>query len=202
MRKIITITFLTFDGVMQAPGSSKEDTSEGFKYGGWQFKMPEDKEAGELINKFMTSSFDLLLGRRTYDIFASYWPNHPEIEDVATPFNSTTKYVVSSNKSLGLTWNNSKLVTGNVVAELKKLKKTSGPDLHIWGSSNLIQTLLKNNLIDQMNIFTYPVTIGTGKKLFAGGEQPEIWKLVNSKITPTGVIFASYEPKSRLKPSA
>jgi dihydrofolate reductase len=199
MRKIITTTFITLDGVMQAPGGSKEDTSDGFKYGGWQLDWNEKDEIAEnILNKLMAAPFDLLLGRRTYDIFAGYWPNHPEIESVATPFNSAKKYVVS-HKPFKLSWESSVLITGDVVAELKKLKKTVGPDLSVWGSGNLIQTLLKYNLIDQMQILTYPITIGTGKKLFAEGTQPERFKQVDAKITSTGVLFATYEPSTPLK---
>src|SRR5690349_8871387 len=129
MRKIITTTFVTLDGVMQAPGDSKEDTSEGFKYGGWQLGGGyEDEVANKILNKFFTSPFELLLGRRTYDIFAGYWPNHPEITQIAKPFNSTKKYVVS-HSPFKLSWNNSALITGNVAAEIKKLKTLNGADL-------------------------------------------------------------------------
>jgi len=183
---------------MQAPGGPEEDTSGGFKYGGWQMNWQEDKVAEKMINKFFTTPFELLLGRRTYGIFASYWPNHPEITEVAMPFNATKKYVVS-HKKLELSWNNSMLVTGDVVKELKKLKKQDDPDLVVWGSSNLIQTLLKNKLIDQINVFIYPITLGTGKKLFAEGTLPEHFKLVDGKITTTGVIIATYEPSNPLK---
>ena len=199
MRKIITTTFLTLDGVMQAPGGSKEDAAEGFKYGGWQQQSDwADDITGQIIEKFMTAPFEMLLGRLTYEIFAGYWPNHPEIELIAKPFNSTKKYVVS-HKPLTLSWNNSTLITGDVVAEIQKLKTLDGPDLWVWGSGNLIQTLLKNNLIDRMYVWTHPVTIGTGKKLFAEGTQPQRLKLVDSKISTTGVIIATYEPAGPLK---
>jgi dihydrofolate reductase len=198
MRKIITTTFITLDGVMQAPGGPEEDTSGGFAYGGWQLGSDWGKEADKIMDKFMATPFELLLGKRTYDLFASYWPNHPEITNVAKPFNSTKKYVVS-HKPFKLTWDNSKLITGDVVAEIKKLKHAKGPDLWVWGSGNLIQTLLKNNLIDQMHIWTYPITIGIGKKLFAEGTQPEHFKPVDSKITSTGVIIATYEPSTPLE---
>jgi dihydrofolate reductase len=202
MRKIITTTFVTLDGVMQAPGDSKEDTSAGFKYGGWQMDWNEkDEIADNIINTLMSTPFDLLLGKRTYEMFASYWPKHPEIENVATPFNKARKYVVS-HKPFDLTWDNSELITGEVVEKIKKLKNSDGPDLSVWGSSNLIQTLLKHNLIDRMQILTYPMTIGTGKKLFAEGTQPERFKPVDAKITTTGVLFATYEPAKPLKPGA
>ena len=197
MRKIITTTFVTLDGVMQAPGGPEEDTSNGFTYGGWQLGFDWGKEADKIMDKFMAVPFELLLGRRTYDIFAAYWPNHPEITNVAKPFNSTKKYVVS-HKPFKLSWNNSVLITGDVVAKIKKLKNSNGPDLWVWGSGNLIQTLLRHNLIDRMHIWTFPVTLGSGKKLFAEGTQPERFKPVDSKITTTGVIIATYEPPGKL----
>ena len=199
MRKIITTTFVTLDGVMQAPGGPEEDTSGGFAYGGWQLRDEfQDEETGKMLNDFMTTPFELLLGRRTYDIWAAFWPHHPEIENIATPFNKTRKYVVS-HAAMELSWNNSHLITGDVVEEIKKLKMLDGPDLWVWGSGNLIQTLLKNNYIDRMHIWTHPVTIGTGKKLFAEGTQPQNFKLVDSRIFTTGVLFATYEPRGELK---
>jgi len=197
MRKIITATFITLDGVMQAPGGPEEDTSGNFAYGGWQAYLG-DEITEKAIAKFFAQPFELLLGRITYNIFASYWPNHPEIKDIATPFNSTKKYVVSNNK-IELTWNNSHLITGDVVEEIKNLKEIDGPDLFIWGSGNLIQTLLKHELIDKMHILTYPVTIGSGKKLFATGTKPQTFKVIDSMVSPTGVIIATYEPAGELK---
>jgi dihydrofolate reductase len=132
-------------------------------------------------------------GKTTYDIFASYWPNTKEEQEVAIPFNSTKKYVVS-HTSFEPAWNNSVCITGEVVAEIKKLKEQDGPDLWVWGSGNLIQTLLENKLIDQMHVWIYPITIGTGKKLFTGGTQAENFKLIDSKIGKNGVICATYEP--------
>lgn len=185
------------DGVMQAPGGPEEDPSDNFAYGGWQAYLGDDITE-KAIAKYFVEPFELLLGRVTYDIFASYWPNHPEIENVAKPFNSTKKYVVS-NKKIDLTWNNSYLITGDVVEEIKKLKEQDGPDLFVWGSGNLIQTLLKHKLIDKMHILTYPVTIGSGKKLFSDGTQPQAFKVIDSVISPTGVVIATYEPAGELK---
>lgn len=199
MRKIITTTFVTLDGVMQAPGGSTEDTASGFQYGGWQFGAGyQDDVSNKIIDDFMSTPFEMLLGRLTYEIFAGYWPNHPEIELIATPFNSTRKYVVS-HTSFPLSWNNSQLVTGDVAAEIQKLKSMDGPDLWVWGSGNLIQTLLKHDLVDRMHIWTHPVTIGTGKKLFAEGTQPKRFTSVDTKITSSGVIIATYEPSGPLK---
>lgn len=197
MRKIITTTMITLDGVMQAPSDSKEDSAEGFKYGGWQVGW--DEEADEIMDtKIQADPFDLLFGRRTYDIFAAYWPKHKEEPHWGKPFNRAKKYVVS-HKPFKLSWSNSELITADIVAEIKKLKQTDGPDLLMYGSGNLIQTLLRHNLIDRMHIWTFPVTIGTGKKLFAEGTRPERFKPVDGKITKTGVVFATYEPSTPLK---
>lgn len=196
MRKIITTTMLTLDGVMQAPGASKEDTAEGFKYGGWMVGW--DEEADKITDRIQVAPFDMLFGRRTYDIFAAFWPHHEDEPHWGKPYSKAKKYVVS-HKPVELSWSNSELITGDVVAEIKKLKNTDGPDLWVWGSSKLIQTLLKHNLINRMHLWIFPVTIGSGKKLFAEGTQPEGFKLVDGKITSTGIIFATYEPLSRLK---
>jgi dihydrofolate reductase len=199
MRKIITITRITLDGVMQAPSGSKEDTDLGFKYGGWAVGWNE--ESDNITDRIQAAPFDLLFGKRTYDIFAAYWPNHKEEQRWGKPFDSAKKYVVS-HKPFKLTWDNSELITGNVVAEIEKLKNSDGPDLLVYGSGNLIQTLLEHHLIDRMHIWTFPITIGTGKKLFAEGTQPERFKRVDSKILSTGVIFATYEPEGPLKPES
>lgn len=198
MRKIITTTFITLDGVMQAPGGKEEDKTGGFEYGGWQMSHPEDKEMSSILSGFFSIPFELLLGKVTYDIFAAYWPHDKTEPEVAKPFNSTKKYVVS-HKSFEPKWNNSVCITGDVVAELKKLKEQDGPDLWVWGSGDLIQTLLKNHLVDRMHLWIHPITIGKGKKLFAEGTQPENFKLVDSKVGETGLIFATYEPKGPLK---
>ena len=189
---------ITLDGVMQAPGGSEEDTAEGFKYGGWQDGYGDEIEDTIFDTKIQAAPFDLLLGRRTYDIFASYWPKHADEPRWGKPFDKATKYVVS-HKPIALSWDKSVLISGDVVKELKKLKETEGPDLLIYGSGNLIQTLLKNNLIDRMHIWTFPITVGSGKKLFAEGTLPERFKPVDAKITSTGVVFATYEPSTALK---
>ncbi|MEN9327412.1 MAG: hypothetical protein RI947_220 [Candidatus Parcubacteria bacterium] len=188
---------ITLDGVMQAPGGSKEDAAEGFKYGGWQDGYGDEEEDKIFDTKIQAAPFDLLLGRLTYDIFASYWPKHKEEPRWGKPFDRAKKYVVS-HKPIKLPWSNSVLITGNIGEEIKKLKHTDGPDLLIYGSSILIQTLLKNNLIDRMHLWTFPITIGSGKKLFAEGTQPERFKQVDAKITSTGVVFATYEPSTPL----
>jgi dihydrofolate reductase len=198
MRKIITTTFITLDGVMQAPGGKEEDTSDGFKYGGWQTSFPEDEKLLPILNEFFNIPFELLLGKVTYDIFAGFWPTANTEQQVAVPFNSARKYVVS-HTSFEPKWNNSICISENVVEELTKLKEEDGPDLWVWGSGNLIQTLLQNHLIDRMHLWIHPITIGAGKKLFTEGTQPENWKLVDSKVGNTGLILATYQPAGPLK---
>lgn len=200
MRKIITTTFVTLDGVMQAPGGPDEDKTSGFAYGGWQTSAASDEMMNMKLNEFFTIPFELLLGKTTYDIFAGYWPHATTDLNVANPFNSTKKYVVS-DKAFEPSWNNSVCITGDVVPQLKELKTKDAPDLWIWGSGNLIQTLLEHELIDRMHLWIYPITVGSGKRLFAEGTQAEQFKLVESKTSTTGVIFATYEPGGALKPA-
>ncbi len=203
MRKIITTTFVTLDGVMQAPGGPEEDKSGGFTHGGWQIAYPSDEKMNSILGEFFSIPFELLLGKITYDIFAGYWPTAKTDLEVADPFNKTKKYVVS-HTSFPPSWNNSFCITGDlpaqsgVVPQIQQLKEEDGSDLWVWGSGNLIQTLLKNHLIDRMHIWTYPITIGRGKKLFAEGTQAKNFKLVDSKIGTNGVIFATYEPAGPL----
>jgi dihydrofolate reductase len=197
MRKIITTTFVTLDGVMQAPGGPEEDTSGGFQYGGWTAHY-WDEMMGGIMDVFMKTPFELLLGRRTYDIFAAFWPYTEQDQEVAKPFNATRKYVVSHTPR-ELAWHNSTLVTGEVVAEIKRLKAVDAPDLWVHGSGNLIQTLLKNHLIDRMHVWTFPVTVGGGKRLFEAGLPANGWKLTNSQTATTGVVIATYEPAGDLQ---
>ena len=199
MRRIITTTFVTLDGVMQAPGGPEEDTSGGFAYGGWTAGVDYwDEVAGSTMDGIMEQPFELLLGRRTYDIFASYWPTATGDQNVAVPFNRTIKYVVS-HESIELTWENSRLITGDVVPQIRQLKEQDGPDLWVHGSGNLIQTLLEHDLIDRMLVWTFPVTIGSGRRLFAEGAQPREFQLADSKISTTGVVIATYEPVGELR---
>lgn len=196
MRKIITTTFLTLDGVMQAPGGSAEDMADGFAHGGWQMSFPRTEMTSSILMGFMSIPFELLLGKTTYNIFAAHWPK--QTGPVAEPFNSTKKYVVSQ-KSFQPSWRNSICVTGDVESEIEKLKQEDAPDLWVWGSGNLIQTLLRHHLVDRMHLWIFPITIGKGKRLFAEGTQAENFKLVDSKTSSTGVIFATYEPAGELK---
>jgi dihydrofolate reductase len=197
MRKIISTTFLTMDGVYQAPGGPDEDTSGGFAHGGWSFGYWDDV-ADKTLHAFLSEPFELLLGRRTYDIFAAFWPNTDKDLEVAKPFNETRKYVVSRS-ALDLTWQNSTLVTGDVISKLRELKAANAPDLWVHGSGNLIQTLLQNNLLDRMHLWTFPVTAGPGKRLFTEDTPASGWQLTESRIAPSGVVIATYEPAGEIK---
>jgi dihydrofolate reductase len=191
MRKIVVLSFVSLDGVMQAPGGPEEDTSGRFAYGGWTVPF-FDEFSGSIMGEQMDMPFDLLLGRKTYDIFAGYWPKQDPAGPVADPFNKATKYVVSRS-SPELPWENSVLVDGDVVEKLQALKQQNGPMLQVHGSGNLIQTLLKNDLVDELWLKTFPVTLGSGKRLFAAGTKPAAFKLIESKVSPSGVIFANYK---------
>lgn len=182
---------------MQAPGGPEEDTSGGFSYGGWTYHY-WDELMGEVMDGFMNLPFELLLGKFTYDIFAGYWPHTKQDPLVARKFNATRKYVVS-DVPMKPVWNNSVLITGDVVPKLKQLKEMDGPDLWVHGSGNLVQTLLANHLIDAMHLWTFPVTVGGGKRLFAEGTHAEGLRLLASKVSTTGVIIATYEPAGPLK---
>jgi len=190
MRKIIVQEFITLDGVMQAPGGPEEDTSSDFKYGGWTapYFREADDEAGRFMQKVMESA-DLLLGRKTYEIFAAYWPEHA---DMWPGINDVTKYVVSHNQ-MELPWNNSELITGDVVARIKELKAGEGSVLKVVGSGNLAQTLFKNDLVDEMYLMTFPITLGTGKRLFEEGTIPAAFTVTDSLVTKNGVVFANYQ---------
>ena len=198
MRKIIVISMITIDGVMQAPGGPKEDRSGGFKYGGWTAPFG-DEVLGKVMQKQMKPA-DLLLGRKTYEIFASYWPEHA---DYWPGINDVTKYVVS--KTMKKTeWKNSVVLKS--VADIKKLKNQSAgkrgskvSDIKVWGSGKLIQTLLANDLVDELWLQIHPITLGKGKKIFSNGAIPAAFKLVESIATPSGVIVAGYKRAGKVK---
>lgn len=196
MRKITVCTFMTMDGVIQSPGSPEEDTKNNFQWGGWSASY-WDELMNEAMAKTTAQPYDLLLGRRTYDIFAAFWPNQ-EPNPTTDTFNRVQKFVVS-NSALNLSWENSTLITGEVVASIEALKSTEGPDLLVYGSSNFVQTLLKHHLIDVMQNWIFPVTLGTGQRLFDDGTQPVNWKLFNTEVSTTGVIIASYAPDGEVK---
>ena len=195
MRKLIVNTFSTLDGVMQAPGGPPEDPSGGFSYGGWSVNYWDDS-MNELMGEAMAQPSEILLGRKTYEIFAAHWPF--STEPGADQLNAAKKYVVSRTLD-NVTWNNSTLIKGDVVEGIKQLKAQDGPELLVHGSSNLIQTLLKHNLIDEYRIWIFPVVIGKGKRLFDGGTVPAGLKLKSSKTSGSGVIMAFYEPAGEIK---
>ena len=195
MRKIIVSTFLSMDGVLQAPGGPEEDRSKQFKWGGWSFHYWDDL-MNNAMGKIMSKPFDLLLGRRTYEIFAAHWPY--QNDEIGEAFNRVNKYVVATT-SVDLSWKNSILINTDVVNELKKLKKQDGPDLFVNGSGKLIQTLLSNHLVDELHTWTFPLTLGQGKKLFEEGTQAQQWKPTDSVVSTTGVIIASYVPGGDIK---
>ncbi len=195
MRKIIVSSFLSMDGVLQAPGGPEEDKSNQFKWGGWSFHYWDDL-MNNFMSKIMSTPFDLLLGRRTYEIFAAHWPYQNDA--IGEKFNRINKYVVATTP-IDLSWKNSILINTDVVNELKKLKKQDGPDLFIHGSSKLIQTLLSNHLVDELHTWIFPLTLGQGKRLFEEGTQAQEWKLTDSVVSTTGVIIASYVPGGDVK---
>lgn len=188
MRKIIVLTFITLDGVMQAPGGPTEDTSGNFTYGGWTVPY-FDEYLGQVMTEQMSVPFDLLLGRKTFEIFASYWPHHV---DEGPEINRATKYV-ASNTLTNHAWSKSVFLKGNVVDQIKQIKGQDGPDLQVHGSSDLIQTLLKNDLVDEFWLKIFPVTLGTGKRLFDQGTIAASFALVESKSSPRGVIIATFK---------
>ena len=196
MRKLVVNTFVTLDGVMQAPGGPEEDPTGGFTYGGWSVNY-WDEMMGKTMDEFMTKPFDLVLGRNTYDIFAAHWP-HVKNDPAADKLNSVKKYVVS-RRHVELSWNNSTLVTGDAVREISKLKDQAGPELQVHGSSNLIQTLLSHGLIDELQVWIFPATVKSSKRLFGEGTRPSNLKLVDVKSSTTGVIIATYQPAGELK---
>lgn len=196
MRKLVVMAFVSLDGVLQAPGGPDEDRAGGFKYGGWS-APPSDDLLIDVMTKQMAHPFDLLLGRKTYEIFAAHWPYSKEAF-YAERLNKAKKYVASTTL-LSLNWENSSLLKGNIVEEIKKLKQQKGPEIQVFGSGNLIQTLLKNDLVDELRLKIYPLTLGKGKKLFAEGASPAAFKLIDNKVSKTGVIVATYERSGEVK---
>jgi dihydrofolate reductase len=193
MRKIIVITMITLDGVMQAPGGPEEDPSNGFKYGGWTAPYSHDN-GGEFFQKNMKPA-EYLLGRKTFEIFESYWPD-PEHAKMWPGINDGMKYVLSNTQDQS-DWKNTTFLKS--VEDIKKLKDSDGSELHVWGSGKLIQLLLKNDLVDELRLVTYPLTLGQGQKLFEDGTIPAAFKLLEGKISPTGVIMANYQRAGEVK---
>jgi dihydrofolate reductase len=188
MRKIIVLEHISIDGVIQAPGGPEEDTSGGFAYGGWAGPY-SDEILATALGKQMNSPFDLLLGRKTFDIWAGYWPQHA---DEWPGVNTATKYV-ASNTMTSHEWQPSVFLNGDIAEKVAKIKAQQGPDLHIWGSGNLLQTLMKHDLVDVFWLMIYPITLGAGKRLFADGTIPAAFKVTESKVGSNGVIVVNYE---------
>ena len=188
MRKLIVLEHISLDGVIQAPGGPDEDTSGGFAYGGW-ISPYSDPVLGTALRRQMNMRFDLLLGRKTFDIWAPYWPQH---RDAWPGVNTATKYVASNTMSSS-EWQPSVFLNGDIAEKVAKIKQLPGPDLHVWGSGNLIQTLLKHDLVDTFWLMIYPITLGGGKRLFADGATPAAFKVTESIITSKGVIVVNYE---------
>ncbi|MWB93203.1 dihydrofolate reductase [Flavobacterium sp. GA093] len=191
MRKIIVITMITIDGVMQAPGAPEEDTSGGFEYGGWVAPFG-DEEYGKVMQKQMEPA-DILLGRKTFDIFEDYWPKHAE----GWPgINEVTKYVLSTSRKYS-DWENSEFLS--TVDAIKKLKNSEGGDLKVWGSATLVQLLLEHDLVDELGLLIYPIILGKGKKMFDNSSTPAGFTLTESTTTPSGVIAVSYKRAGDVK---
>ena len=195
MRKLIVSTFLTLDGVMQAPGGPGEDDDGGFAHGGWSVNY-WDERMGQVMGEATSTPFAMVLGRRTYDIMAAYWPHAPE-EEGAKTFNDATKYVASRSHRT-LEWSNSVPIEGDAGEGIAALKAEDGPELQVHGSANLIQTLLRHNLVDQYRLWVFPLVLGSGKRLFSDGTIPSGLKLVDSTVSTTGVVIGIYEPAGEI----
>ncbi len=188
MRKVIVISHVSLDGVIQAMGGPDEDPSGGFAYGGWIAPYSDDV-VGTVVRREMNMLFDLLIGRKTFDIWAPYWPQHA---DIWPGVNTATKYI-ASNTMTSAEWQPSVFLGGNIAEKVLKLKQQPGPDLHVYGSGNLLQTLIKHDVVDEFWLKIYPLTLGSGKRLFADGTIPAAFKLTESHVSPKGVIIANYE---------
>jgi dihydrofolate reductase len=193
MSRVVVSTFLSLDGVMQAPGGSDEDRSGGFEHGGWQ--MPYfDEVGGQAVGQGFATTDGLLLGRKTYEIFAAYWPNQPADDPFAAAMNGMQKYVASRTLQEPLQWSNSTLLKGNVVEEVNKLREQPGKDLQVIGSGEFAQTLIDNDLVDEYRLMVHPIVLGTGKRLFRDGSKKTALRLVDSTTTTTGVLILTYQP--------
>jgi len=190
MRKIIVLEHISLDGVIQAPGGPDEDTSDGFAYGGWAAPYHDQDETLETaLNKMLSMPLDLLLGRKTFDIWESFWPQHGDIWPGA---NTATKYVASNTRTSS-DWQPSVFLNGDIVEKVAKIKQEQGPDLHVWGSGNLLQTLMKHDLVDVFWLMIFPITLGSGKRLFEDGTIPAAFKVTESIVGSNGVIHVTYE---------
>ncbi len=198
MRKLAVITFVTLDGVMQAPGGPEEDPTGGFTFGGWSTSHFDDS-VGEVMDRSMTPPFDLLLGRKTYDIFAAHWPH--VTEPGADLLNEARKYVATTTLQ-SADWNNSTLLKGDVVPQITALKGEDGPEIQVHGSWNLIQTLLANDLVDEFRLMIFPIVLGTGKRLFGEGTVPRAFSVRDPSTSGTGVMMATYERSGEVEPGS
>jgi dihydrofolate reductase len=196
MRKLIVSTFLTLDGVMQAPGGPGEDDEGGFPHGGWSVNYWDERMA-QVMTEATSRPFAMVLGRRTYDIMAAHWP-HASEEEGGKVFNDATKYVASRSRPALTEWSNSVLIEGDAADGLAALKREDGPELQVHGSADLIQTLLRHNLVDEYRLWVFPVVVGTGKRLFADGTIPAGLRLVDSVVSTTGVVIGTYEPAGEI----
>jgi dihydrofolate reductase len=194
MRKVIVISHMSLDGVIQAMGGPQEDSSGGFAYGGW-VNPYSDEVVGDVVRREMNMPFDLLIGRKTFDIWEPYWPGHA---DVWPGVNAATKYV-ASNTLTASEWQPTVFLSGDIADKILDLKQQAGPDLHVYGSGNLLQTLMKHDLVDAFWLKIYPLTLGDGKRLFAGGSIPAAFAVTESRISPSGVILANYERAGAVK---
>jgi dihydrofolate reductase len=195
-RKLIVQTFVTLDGVMQAPGGPGEDDDGGFAYGGWSVNYWDD-QMGQVMDEATSRPFAMVLGRRTYDIMAAFWPTAPE-EAGGKVFNDATKYVASRSRPNLEPWSNSVLLEGDAADALAARKAEDGPELQVHGSANLIQSLLRHNLVDEYRLWVFPVVIGSGKRLFGDGAIPSGLRLVDSKVSSTGVVMGTWQPAGEL----
>lgn len=188
MRKVIVLEHISMDGVIQAPGGPDEDTSGGFAHGGWIAPF-SDETLGSLLRRQMSMTFDLLLGRKTFEIWAPYWPQHG---DIWPGVNKATKYV-ASNTMTSAQWQPAVVLSGDIAKQVAEIKQQQGPDLHVWGSGDLVQTLLRHDLVNVFWLMIYPITLGGGKRLFAEGTIPAAFKVTESTVSPSGVIAINYE---------
>lgn len=201
MRKVIVGAFVSMDGVMQAPGGPEEDPTGGFKYGGWVAPMADtDPVFGEEIGALFGQPYDLLLGRKTYEIFAAHWPyaeGGPD-DEIAKQFNRITKYVATRSSDVDTSWSKT-VVLSDVAKDVAKLKKENGPPLITQGSTEIVHALLAAGLVDEIRVFTFPLLLGKGKRLFDTTSQPRAYKLTHSKVSPTGLIAATYVPGGEIE---
>jgi dihydrofolate reductase len=193
MRKLIVLEHISLDGVIQAPGGPDEDTSGGFAHGGW-IAGYSDESLGTALRRQMNMPFDLLVGRTTFEIWEPYWPQHA---DAWTNVNTATKYVASNTRTSS-NWQPTVFLSGDIAEKVANIKQQQGSDLHVWGSGNLLQTLIKHDLVDVFWLMIYPITLGTGKRLFADGTLPTAFKVTESKVTSEGVVIVNYERASLL----